>query len=96
MGFASNACLGVWGIDVAAPLRSYPIPNMISALSFAAVNTPVDGAPDSGAVLLVPPGTLTTSKYTRPSEMNFFLSGISVKLPGAASVARHAVSLTHN
>ena len=54
----------------------YPIPNMISALSYAAVNTPVDGAPDAGAVLLVPPGTFTTSKYTRPAEMNFNLSGI--------------------
>ena len=57
----------------------YPIPNMISALSYAAVNTPVDGAPDAGAVLLVPPGTFTTSKYTRPAEMNFNLSGIPLK-----------------
>ena len=51
---------------------------MISALSFAAVNTPVDGAPSSGAVLLVPPGTLTTSKYTRDAEMSYYLSGITL------------------
>jgi len=51
---------------------------MISALSFAAVNTPVDGAPSAGAVLLVPPGTLTTSKYTRDAEMSYYLSGITL------------------
>lgn len=52
---------------------------MISALSFAAVNVPVGGAVSAGAALLVPPGTLTTSKYTRHAEMTYNMSGI--KLP---------------
>ena len=40
----------------------YPIPNLIAALSFGSVYTPVGGASAGGGVLLVPPGTFTTSK----------------------------------
>lgn len=54
----------------------YSIPNVMAALSWAGVNTPVGGATPGGGVLLVPPGT-NIRQFTDPSHMYFHLSGVA-------------------
>jgi hypothetical protein len=49
---------------------------MIACLSAAGVYTPIGGHHSANAVLLVPPGMLTLTKFTRKSEMHFSVSGV--------------------
>ena len=58
-----------------------PVPILIAALAWGGMYMPVGGAPTSGGVLLVPPG-FSISRFTRPTEMQFWLSGLSAKEHG--------------
>lgn len=58
-----------------------PVPILISALAWGGVYMPVGGAPSSGGVLLTPPG-FSISRFTRPTEMQFWLSGLTKKEHG--------------
>lgn len=64
----------------------YPVENLLAAASKANLYTPAGSSRDGMAVMIVPPGMMDLSKFTRESEMNFSVSGLTAAEHGKLSM----------
>ena len=55
----------------------YPVENLLAAAAKANLYTPTGARRDSMSVMIVPPGMMDITKYTRESDMKFSVSGLS-------------------
>lgn len=54
----------------------FPFKNLAASIGRAAIYTPTGKSRQTPAVMLVPPGMIDLPKYTKPSEMNFNVTGL--------------------